>query len=235
MAPFDANEMLRVNDKIHTVALRDPTRVNNDDIDLFVVKQPPAAVDLNLRAPINSMASNLCDAYHTALQYFSFWLTAKSAVITAEEKEGVGKLLPACVVHISAKTLQQGESASCHLCVFLMVKIRVERIAMHSITQSNIKMCWESRETKPTRLHFAVVHQGHPKSTNNYLNILRLRLWPSSEFNIQLLDFTKTSPRLERHSNTGSPRSRHNALQWLRRYQANNDGKHHQYNQPSGE
>ncbi|KAK5654586.1 hypothetical protein OQA88_7215 [Cercophora sp. LCS_1] len=239
MALFDTSEILQLNDKIHTIVLKDPTRIDDDDIDLFVVKPPPDADELDrngFRAPVESMASNLCKACHRALEYFSFWLVGKvEANREPEAKEGFDQLPPACLVHVGLRPLEEGESASCHLCVLLMAKIRVRRIAMRSIAQSNIEMCWQSREEKPPRLHFAVVHQGHPRATNNYMNILRLRLWPASEFDVSALGFTEASPTLERHSNTGSPQSRASALQWLERCQANQDGKHHQCNRPADE
>ncbi|KAK1758752.1 heterokaryon incompatibility protein-domain-containing protein [Echria macrotheca] len=222
-----SDEILPGHDKIKAFVLKDPTRVDDDDVNLFLVKPPPAAVDLNLHAPIECMAGNLCHLCRSALEFFSFWLAVNTAAKTAEEKEALETLPPGCTVHIGSRTLEQGEAASCHLCALLMAKIRVKRIAMHSIAQSNIEMCWQSRADKPPTLHFAVFHRGHPRATNNYLNILRLRFWSASEFDVGLLG------RLERHSNTSSAQSASNCLQWLRRCQADEDGKHRQCNTSS--
>jgi hypothetical protein len=63
MALFDANEIFRVNDKINGIVLTDPTRVDDDDIDLFLVKPPPVAVDCNLgHIPVESRMGELYNA-----------------------------------------------------------------------------------------------------------------------------------------------------------------------------
>ncbi|KAK3346443.1 hypothetical protein B0T25DRAFT_571579 [Lasiosphaeria hispida] len=183
MALFETNEVLKVNDKTHTVVLISPNQVDNDDVDLFVVQSPPALHDPAHRAP--------------------------------SEGEGAAEKLPAaCLVHAGAKTLQEGDKARCHLllatqkkghpfqhqkghpfqhlCVLLMANLRVKRLAMRSIDQSNIEMCWQSRQPKLTRLHFALTHRGHPRSSRNYWNILKFHLQGSSEFDMALLGFTGT-------------------------------------------
>jgi hypothetical protein len=138
--------------------------------------------------------------------------------------------LPGCVVHRGIAAVEQGERATCQICVYLMAKIRISRKNVDA--QCNIEMCWESDETRPKRLHFAVVHRGFPRATNSYVNILRLRLWPHSEVDFRLLSATEPS-RLERTSNTGGPWNP--ALHWLRRCQANADGMHEQCNRACGE
>ncbi|KAK0716375.1 heterokaryon incompatibility protein-domain-containing protein [Lasiosphaeris hirsuta] len=229
MALLETTEILQMNDKVHTFVLINPNQVDDDDVDLFVVQPPAVERDPAHHAPIESVIGPLCSACRAAFEYFSFWLDChKSGAEEAAEKPPA-----ACLIHQGAKTLQVGEDAQCHLCVLLMANLRVKRIATRSIDQSNIEMCWQSRDPKPTRLHFALTHRGHPRSSSNYWNILKLKLQNSSEFDETLLGITTTSQGLERHSNTRSEQSRDNALEWLKRCQENEDGNHIQCNPPS--
>lgn len=223
MALLETDEILQLNDKIDTFVMINPDRDDDDDVDLFVVKPPPAERDPAHRAPIGSIA-HLCGPCRGAFEYFSFWINAQQS----GDKEAAEKLAPVYLLHASATTLREGETARCHLCVILMANLRVKRLAMRSIDQSHIEMCWQSREAKPAQIHIALTHQGHPRSTQNYWNILKLRLRLSSEFDEALLGVTETSKGMERHSSTGSVQSREHAMQWLSRCQANEDGKHSQ-------
>ncbi len=227
MALLDTNEILQLNNKINAFVLIKPNQVDNHDVDLFVVQPPPSERDPAHRAPVQA-ATHICDACRSALEYFSFFDALQS-----KDRDAAEKLPPACLLHAGAKTLQDGDDAGCHLCVLLMANLRVKRLAMRSIDQSSIEMCWQSDSSKPgaRQLHFALTHRGHPRSSNNYWNLLRLRLWPSSEFDISLLG---GEGELERHSNTGSVQSRETALQWLARCQANQDGLHDQCNRLAG-
>ena len=250
MALLDTNEILQLNDKITTFVLVKPGRVDDDDVDLFVVQPPPAVRDSAHHASIQS-ASHLCDGCRGALEYFSYVDSLPPAPVllpeeqdedqegsaAAEKKEEEKDLPSACLLHSGAKTLQEGDDAGCHLCVLLMANLRVKRLAISSIDQSNIEMCWQKRsENSDARkpgaglLHFALTHRGHPRSSSNYWNILKLRRWPASEFDRSLLGGEGV---MERHSNTGSTQSRDTALQWLGRCRANEDGKHHQCNRPA--
>jgi len=226
MALLDANEILQLNDKINTFVLVKPNQIDDLDVDLFVVKPPPSELDPAHRAPVQ-IASPLCDACRSALEYFSFFNALKSRDADAAEK-----IPSACLLHTGAKTLQDGDHAGCHLCILLMANLRVKRLAMRSIDQSNIEMCWQSDSSKPgaRQLHFALTHRGHPRSSSNYWNLLKLRLWPASEFNTSLLGEGEAEIISERHSNTRSEQSREMALAWLARCQANRDGIHDQCN-----
>jgi len=228
MTHLDADEILQLNDKINTFVLVKPNQIDDHDVDLFVVKPPPSERERDPahRAPVQ-IASPLCNGCRSALEYFSFFYTLQSRDANASEK-----IPSACILHAGARTLQGGDNAGCHLCILLMANLRVKRLAMSSIDHSNIEMCWRSDLSKPgaRQLHFALTHRGHPRSSGNYWNILRLRLWPASEFDMSLLGKGAAKIMSERHSNTRSEQSREMALVRLARCQANRDGIHDQCN-----
>ncbi|KAK0669100.1 heterokaryon incompatibility protein-domain-containing protein [Cercophora samala] len=251
MNVLDSDEILKRNDKITSFVLVNPNQVDDDDVDIFVVKAPgppPPAAHLNqttAASPAISHGSNLgvtsprstsiscmtrlCDTCSNAMNYFGHYLD----VLKSKGEEAVENLPAACLLHSGAKTLQDGEDSSCHVCVFLMANLRVKRLAMESIDQSNIEMCWQSGPS-PKRLHFALTHQAHPRSAKNYWNILKLQIWPSSEFDKTLFGM-RDGGGMERHSSTKSEQTRDNAIEWLKRCQANEDGKHDQCNTASAD
>lgn len=252
-----SDEILTLNDKLTSFVLVSPNRVDDDDVDIFVVKAPgpppstphdetrassaahpdetteacpDAAQGSKVRATLPETASidcmtRLCDICHKALNYLGYYLD----VFISKGKEAAEDLPTACLLHHGAKTLQDGEDERCHLCVFLMATLRVERLAMESIDQSNIEICWQSNTTPIKRLHFALTHRGHPRSAKNYWNILKLHIWPSSEFDTALFGMSDEGS-MKRHSSTESALTRDNAIHWLERCQANEDGKHSQCN-----
>ncbi|KAK3377501.1 heterokaryon incompatibility protein-domain-containing protein [Podospora didyma] len=238
MALLNTNEILQLNNNVHTFVLVRPNQVDIEDVDLFVVQPPAAPLDPAHRLPTKSM-THLCDTCRSALEYFSFCLNS------GPQKDDDTKLPASCLLHEGATTLQEGEDERCHLCILLMANLRIKRLAMQSIDQSNIEMCWQQagrgENPKPARLHFALTHRGHDRSTNNYWNILKLHLWTDDEFDESLLwpgDWKPSEgrPALERHPSTESVQTRDNALAWLARCEADEDGKHDQCNrQVSGE
>ncbi|KAK4171086.1 heterokaryon incompatibility protein-domain-containing protein [Triangularia setosa] len=261
---LDSDDILQLNNKLSSFVLISANRVDDEDVDIFIVKPPgpatfPVAADPPLathRGNINISSAacgdetpgrgqdaaqstqarehidcmtRLCDTCHHSLNYFGYYLH----VLKSQGKEAVESLPTACLLHTGANTLQDGEDGRCHLCVLLMANLRIKRLAMESIDQSNIEMCWQSDKPAPTRLHFALTHREHPRSAKNYWNILKLQIWPSSEFNKAL--FGMTDGGMERHPSTESTQARDNALQWLNRCQANEDGKHNQCNSASAD
>ncbi|KAK0732494.1 heterokaryon incompatibility protein-domain-containing protein [Apiosordaria backusii] len=243
---LESNEILQLNDKITSFVLISPNRVDDEDVDIFVVKPPPGpaahwaalyhqdgsddAPIAQLRPRIDSI-TKLCGVCRDGLDYLGYYLDLLKS--KGKDHESVKDLPTACLLHTGAKTLQDGEDSRCHLCVLLMANLRVKRLAMESIDQSNIEMCWQSDKPTPTRLHFALTHRGHPRAAKNYWNILKLQLWPSSDMDTAL--FGMADDGMERHSSTESVQTRDNALQWLNKCQANEDGKHDQCNRSSGD
>lgn len=244
---LESDEILKGNDKITSFVLVNPDRVDDDDVDIFVVKSPgpppftrynetkassleePAETSQDANsgskpsATIRSM-TQLCDTCYNALNYFGY----HADLHKTKGEEAMEGLPAACLLHNGAKTLQDGEDGRCHLCVFLMANLRVKRLAMESIDESNIEMCWQSGPA-PKRLHFALTHRGHPRAAKNYWNILKLQIWPFSEFDKELFGMTE-GKGMERHPTTESEQTRDNALEWLKRCQTNEDGKHNQCN-----
>ncbi|ROV96775.1 hypothetical protein VMCG_07883 [Cytospora schulzeri] len=225
MALLNSNEILEINKKIKTFVIVRAGSTAADDVDLFVVTPPPAVQDTAHRAPVQSMTS-VCNTCQCALEYFSYYLdTAKSG-----GKAAVEHLPASYLLHAGVQTLLSGDDAECHLCVLIMADLRTKRLALESIDQSNIEMCWRSEELTPSLIHFALTHKGHERTTNNYWNFFKLQLWPCSEFDLGLFG-EESSSEFERHGNTGSEHSRDRAVQWLSRCQANEDGRHNQCNQ----
>ncbi|KAK3380514.1 heterokaryon incompatibility protein-domain-containing protein [Lasiosphaeria ovina] len=231
MALLETSEIAQLNDKIETFVLINPSAADDDDVTLFVLQPPPAERDPAHRAPIESSIGSLCAACCSALEYFAFYL---SNLPQSQTKAAADKLPAACLVHAGATTLQDGDTARCHLCVQLMATLRVKRLAMASIDASNIEMCWQqpSDDTAPkvARLHFALTHRGHARSEKNYWNILTLRLRAPDPLVNAALDLADSQRTLERHASTNSPQTRAHALQWLARCQADADGAHGQCN-----
>ncbi|KAK4167900.1 heterokaryon incompatibility protein-domain-containing protein [Cladorrhinum sp. PSN259] len=222
---LESNEILQHNDKLNSFVLINPGRVDDDDVSIFVVKPPPPPRDPAHHAAVDSVTS-LCDNCLDALKYLSYYLR----LLQSKGKDAVDELPAACLLHSGAKTLEAGDDARCHLCVILMARLRAKRLAMESIDQSDIEMCWRTDGALPTRLHFALTHRGHPRAAKNYWNILRLHVWDRDEFDNRLLGLTEQSPALERDSSTESGATKENALQWLARCQTNEDGRHGQCN-----
>lgn len=230
MALLDAKEILKLNQKIKTFVLVSADSIDKDDVNLFVVKPPPAVRSSEHHAPVQSM-TGLCDTCRDALEYFSYYLNT----LKAGGKDATEDLPAACLLHAGAQALQRGEDAECHLCVLIMSDLRNKRLAMGPIDQSSIEMCWQSDHLSTVRLHFALTHNGHERTTNNYWNFLKLQLWPCSEFGAELFGKDAVGADIVRHGSTGSEQSRDRALQWLSRCQENVDGKHDQCNQPPGD
>ncbi|KAK4203930.1 heterokaryon incompatibility protein-domain-containing protein [Triangularia verruculosa] len=221
---LDSDEILQHNNKLTSFVLISPDRVDHEDVDIFVVKAPPVPRLDNINS-INSL-TRLCDACQKGLNYFGYYFD----VLRSKGKEAAEDLPAACLLHTGAKTLQVGEYESCHLCVLLMANLRVKSLDMESVDQSNIEMCWQSDKPTPTRLHFALTHRGHPRSAKNYWNFFKLQIWPASEFDKALFSMSDNSEGMERHPSTASVSTRDNAMQWLKRCQANQDGIHNQCN-----
>lgn len=181
MALLDANEILKLNQKIKTFVIVRAGAADEDDVDLFVVTPPPAVGDNTYRTPVQSM-TNICSTCRGALEYFSYYVeTLKSG-----GGDAVEDLPAACLLHAGIQTLLKGDDAGCHLCVLIMSDLRTKRLTMESIDQSNIEMCWKSQQLTSSRIHFALTHNGHERTTNNYWNFLKLQLWPCFEFSTEL-------------------------------------------------
>lgn len=225
MALLDANEVLKINKKIDTFVIVRADATDEEDVDLFVVKPPPAIRDTAHRAPLRSM-TDICSNCRCALEYLSYYVeTYKSG-----GEDAVEDLPAACLLYAGVQTLLEGDDAGCHLCVLIMADLRTKRLMMKSIDQSNIEMCWRPKQLTPSRIHFALTHNGHERTTNNYWNFLKLQLWPCSDFGTELFG-VEDSSEFECHGSTGSQQSRDRAVQWLFRCQANEDGRHDQCNE----
>lgn len=229
MAFLDTNEILKINTKIQTFVIVQPGATDKDDVDLFIVTPPPAIRDVAHRAPLRSM-TDICSTCQDALEYFSYYVeTLKSG-----GEDAVKGLPPACLLHAGVQTLLKGRGAGCHLCVLILSNLLAKRLAMESVDQGNIEMCWQSEQLTPSRIHFALAHNGHPRTSNNYWNFLKLQLWPCAEFGTELFGGDESSG-FERHGSTSSQQSRDRAVQWLSRCQANEDGRHDQCNKSQGD
>ncbi len=237
-ASLNSSDILAMNDKIGTFVLISADSTDEDDVDLFVVAPPPAVRDAAHRAPIEYMTS-LCESCRSALEYCSYFCNTSKP----DSEDGAEDLPAACLLHAGAKTLQEGSDAECHLCVLVMSDLRTKRLAMQSIDQSNIEMCWRKSETKqpmPGLIHIALTHNGHARSAQNYWNFLKLKLWPCSEFSPSLFgqlasSVSSTSPTLKLHGSTSSEQTQAKAVQWLSRCRANEDGRHAQCNREPGD
>ncbi|KUI74381.1 hypothetical protein VM1G_09857 [Cytospora mali] len=226
MALLNTNEILQMNKKIKTFVMISAGSTDVNDVDLFVVAPPPPVRDIAHSAPVKSMTT-ICDICRNALEYFSYY--CETSKLSGED--AVEDLPAACLLHAGAQSLQRGEDAGCHLCVLIMSDLRTKRLSMESVDQSSIEMCWQSNQQTPARVHFALTHNGHERSSNNYWNFLKLQLWPCSEFGTELFGAAVSSSEIVRAGNTGSELSRDRAVQWLSRCQANEDGRHDQCNQ----
>ncbi|KAK2603120.1 hypothetical protein N8I77_009600 [Diaporthe amygdali] len=230
---LSTEEVLKINQKIHTFVLLPANALDTNDADLFVVQPPPHVRDPAHQAPVHSM-THLCDTCRGALEYMSYYLE------TEAPKEAVEDLHPACLLHDGADTLQQGEVDQCHLCVLIMSDLRTKRLNMGPVARSRIEMCWQSDQKPLARINFALTHGGvNERSTNNYWNFLKLQLWPGSEHGTELFVGCRSGGEegrnVQRSSSTDSQHTRDVAVEWLSVCQANEDGKHGQCNQDQGD
>lgn len=228
---LSTEEILKINDKIDTFVIVSSASLETNDADLFVVIPPPDTRDPSHRAPVRSM-TDLCSTCRSALEYLSYYV--KTWI--EEGKDAVKGLQSACLLHDGADLLQQGEDESCHLCVLLMSDLRTKRISLESVGQSRIEMCWQT-DKDLSRLHFALTHGAHPRATDNYWNFLKLQMWPCSDHGTELFRGRNKDPSslFELSSSTDSQQTRDLAVEWLSVCQANEDGRHGQCNQATGD
>lgn len=222
------------NDNINTFVTVYLKSLDPNDVDLFVAIPPPDTRDPSHQASY-SFTTPLCSTCRSSLRYLSYYFETWASVGGGEAIKG---LPSACLLHDSADTLQQGEAESCHLCVLLMSDLCTKRISLDRGGKFRIEMCWKEEETL-SRLHFALTLGDHPRATDNYINFLKLHLWPCAEYGNGLFTDARSgndeNPDDGRTTWTGSQQSRMRAVQWLNSCQANEDGRHGQCNSGQGD